>query len=328
MNENQLTVGVDIGGTKIAAGVVDGTGRILTHAYRSTDPRDPEQIEQAVTDAVAELRAQYPQVHAVGAAAAGFVAPDRATMLFAPNIAWRRHPLGLRLTERIGLPVVIENDANAAAWAEFRFGNGAGSSTMVMLTLGTGLGGGVVADGRLLRGSFGAASELGHVKIVPDGHFCGCGQEGCWEAYCSGTALAALARSVATADPDGSRAMLRIAEGAALSGAHVTAAARQGDPVALGLLHRFGRYLGLGIATLAAVVDPDVVVVGGGITAAADDMILPAARQAFLNKLSGRGFRGELRIDAAALGNDAGIIGAADSARTPADTTAGVPAPA
>lgn len=316
-----LTVGVDIGGTKIAAGVVDASGEIWARTVRATDPGDAAQIERAVADAVAELRAQYPQVSAVGAAAAGFVGSDRTTMLFAPNIAWRNHPLGARLAELIGLPVVIENDANAAAWAEYRFGTGRGARDMVMLTLGTGLGGAVVADGRLLRGSFGAAAELGHMTIVPDGHFCGCGQEGCWEAYASGTALAKLARSVAVADPAGARAMLAVADGEPLGGAHVTAAARQGDPVATSLLHRFGWYLGLGIATLAAVVDPEVVVVGGGIAAAAGDLIIPAAQEGFLAHLSGRGFRGELRILTAALANDAGIIGAADSARTPPQTT-------
>lgn len=312
-----LTVGVDIGGTKIAAGVVDDQGQIWARTLRATDPSDPEQIERAVADAVAELVAQYPQVAAVGVAAAGFVGPDRTTMLFAPNIAWRNHPLGERLAGLTGLPVVIENDANAAAWAEYRFGNGRGTQDMVMLTLGTGLGGAIVTGGQLVRGSFGAAAELGHLTIVPDGHYCGCGQEGCWEAYASGTALAKLAQNTAVADPAGARAMLAVAEGEPLSGAHVTAAARQGDPVATRLLWRFGWYLGTGIATLAAVVDPEVVVVGGGIAAAAGDLILPSAQEGFLGKLSGRGFRGELRIVTAALSNDAGIIGAADSARTP-----------
>ena len=319
-----LTVGVDIGGTKISAGAVDASGRIWARSLRATDPRDPDQIEDAVVDAVAELAAQHPDVAAVGVAAAGFVGPDRDTMLFAPNIAWRNHPLGTRLAERIGLPVVVENDANAAAWAEYRFGNGRGTQDMVMLTLGTGLGGAVITDGRLVRGAFGAAAELGHMKVVPDGHYCGCGQEGCWEAYASGTALARLAVSTAVTDPQGARAMLAVADGEPLSGAHVTAAARQGDPLATRLLQRFGFYLGLGIATLVAVVDPEVVAVGGGIAAAAGDLILPAARDAFLSKLSGRGFRGELRIVTAALSNDAGVVGAADSARTPA----AVPVPA
>ncbi|OZB88172.1 MAG: glucokinase [Microbacterium sp. 14-71-5] len=320
----RLTVGVDIGGTKISAGAVDPSGRIWARSLRATDPHDPEQIEDAVADAVAELVAQHPDVAGVGVAAAGFVGPDRTTMLFAPNIAWRNHPLGTRLADRIGLPVVIENDANAAAWAEYRFGNGRGSQDMVMLTLGTGLGGALVTGGQLVRGAFGAAAELGHMKVVPDGHYCGCGQEGCWEAYASGTALAKLAASVSVTDPQGARAMLAVAQGEPLSGEHVTAAARQGDPLAGRMLERFGHYLGLGIATLAAVVDPEVVVVGGGIAAAAGDLILPAAQHSFLARLSGRGFRGELRIVTAALSNDAGIVGAADSARTPA----AVPVPA
>lgn len=312
------TIGVDIGGTKIAAGVVDERGRLMAQTTRPTDPTDPDQIEAAVAEAVRDLIADYPGVTAVGVAAAGFVGPDRRTLLFAPNIAWRNHPLGDRLAERIGLPVIIENDANAAAWAEYRFGQGQGTQDMVMLTVGTGLGGAVIVGGRLIRGAFGAAAELGHMKIVPDGHYCGCGHEGCWEAYASGTALAKLAQSIATTDPEGARRMLAIADGDPLTGAHVTAAARQQDPVAIRMLWRFGWYLGVGIATLAAVTDPEVVVVGGGIASAAGDLILPSAVEGFLGKLSGRGFRGELRIVTAALANDAGIIGAADSARTPA----------
>lgn len=314
MTSESLAIGVDIGGTNILAGVVTAEGEIIARARRATVPSDPEQIERETAAAVHELVAGY-EVVAVGVAAAGFVSSDQRTLLFAPNIAWRGHPLADRLAERIGRPVVVENDANAAGWAEYRFGNGQGVRDMVMLTLGTGLGGAVVADGRLIRGAFGAAAELGHIKIVSDGHSCGCGQEGCWEAYASGTALTKLAQGIAISNPEGARPMQALAGGELLTGAHVTASARQGDPVALGLLVRFGRYLGIGIASLTAVVDPEIVVVGGGIAAAAGDLILPSAREAFLGRLSGRGFRGELRIVPAALANDAGIIGAADSAR-------------
>ncbi len=311
-----FTIGVDIGGTNIRAGVVSETGEIVTTTHRVTDPSDPSRIEVLVAEAINELMAGQ-EVEGVGVAAAGFVSADRRNLLFAPNIAWRDHPLAARLETLIQRPVVIENDANAATWAEYRFGNGRGVSDMVMLTLGTGLGGGVVADGRLIRGAFGAAAELGHMKLVPNGHYCGCGQEGCWEAYSSGTALAKLAQSTAITDPNGAMHMVDLARGKPISGAHVTAAARAGDPVAIRLLRRFGEYLGIGIATLAAVVDPELVVVGGGIATAASDLILPSARKAFLSKLSGRGFRGEPRITTAALANDAGIIGAADSVRTP-----------
>ncbi|HAM44486.1 MAG TPA: glucokinase [Propionibacteriaceae bacterium] len=312
-----LTVGVDIGGTNILAGVVTRDGEIVASARRATDPSDPEQIEQAVADAVAELTASH-DVGGVGVAAAGFVSSDRREMLFAPNIAWRNHPLADRLERLIGHSVVIENDANAAAWAEFRFGNGQGVSEMIMLTLGTGLGGGVIANGRLVRGTFGAAAELGHLKIEPDGELCGCGRRGCWEAYASGTALARDAQRFAAEHPRSAQTMLDLAGGEPITGAQVTAAARQGDGHALSLLRQFGRYLGLGIATLSAVIDPELVVIGGGITSAAGEFILPTAKEQFLENLSGRGHRGELEIRTARLANNAGIIGAADSARTPA----------
>jgi len=314
-----LTIGVDIGGTNIQAGVVDDTGRILAKARRATDPSDPDQIEVGVAATVRELMDAH-DVDGVGVAAAGFVSADRRKLLFAPNIAWRDHPLADRLEQLIGRPVVIENDANAAAWAEYRFGNGRGVSDMVMLTLGTGLGGAVITGDKLVRGAHGAAAELGHIKIVPDGERCGCGQNGCWEAYASGTALAKTAQRFAYEYIAAATPMLDIARHEPLTGTHVTAAARQGDQAALGLLHRFGRYLGIGIATLVAVLDPEIVVVGGGITTAAGDLILPIAQDHFLRNLPGRGHRGEVRITAAALANDAGIIGAADSARTPAHT--------
>lgn len=319
----ELTVGVDIGGTNILAGLVTPTGEIIAKARRATDPSDPEQIETAVAEAVAELMTGQAVV-GVGVAAAGFVSANRRELLFAPNIAWRNYPLADRLEALIGRPVVIENDANAAAWAEHRFGNGQGTSEMVMLTLGTGLGGAIITSGQLVRGAFGAAAELGHVKVVPDGELCGCGRRGCWEAYASGTALAREAQRLAQTATTDLRTMIELAGGEPLSGAHVSAAARLGDQAALGLLHQFGRYLGIGIATLAAVTDPEVVVIGGGIASAAGDLILPTARDYFQRNLSGRGHRGELRITTARLANDAGIIGAADSAHAPAS----VPQPA
>lgn len=309
-----MRIGVDIGGTNVLAGLVDDAGRIVARVRRDTDAARPDQIEIAVASAVRELSLDH-DVEAVGVAAAGFVSPDRRTLLFAPNIAWRHHPLAERIEGLIGRPVVVENDANAAAWAEYRFGRGQGADYMVMITLGTGLGGAFIADGRLIRGAFGAAAELGHMKLVPHGHYCGCGQEGCWEAYVSGTALGRLARNTAVSDPAGAARIIDQAAGGAISGVHVTAAALQGDPVAIGMLKRLGEYLGRGIATLAAVVDPDLVVVGGGLASAAGDFFLPSAREAFTKVLSGRGHRGEPVITTAALGNYAGIVGAADLAR-------------
>ncbi|WP_452176688.1 ROK family protein [Georgenia subflava] len=178
-------IGVDIGGTKIAAGVVGEDGTLRAQTRHDTDPTDPAAIEAAVIAAVAELRDGH-DVGAVGVAAAGYISPRRDGVVFAPNIAWRDYPLRERLSHGIDLPMVVENDANAAGWAEFRFGRGRHVEHMVMATVGTGLGGAIIADGRLLRGAFGAAGEIGHMEMVPSGHYCGCGHEGCWEMYASG----------------------------------------------------------------------------------------------------------------------------------------------
>lgn len=307
---------MDIGGTKIAAGVVDDDGTILDTLTVATTAEDPEAIENSVISAVAQLRREH-EIGGVGVAAAGFVSPRRDAVLFAPNIAWRDHPLRDRLAKGIDVPIVIENDANAAGWAEYRFGAGQGTSSMIMLTLGTGLGGAVILEGRLLRGSFGAAGELGHIQVVPGGHYCGCGHEGCWEMYCSGTALTKAARNAVIALPDRAAALLELGGGRpkGIKGQHVTKAAQAGDRLAIDLLANLGRWVGAGIATLASVVDPELVVVGGGLAAAAGDLVLDSARQSYVDQLSGLGFRGQLRIEGARFGNDAGLMGAADLAR-------------
>lgn len=309
-------IGVDVGGTKIAAGVVDDQGSILSRRRRDTDPDRPEEIERAVVDLVAELRAEH-EVGAVGVAAAGFVASDRATVLFAPNIAWRDHPLRERLAEHIDLPVVVENDANAAGWAEYRFGAGRGVSDMTMLTVGTGLGGAIVIDSALLRGAHGVAAEIGHIRVVPDGHMCGCGHEGCWEQYASGRALTRQARAAAVAYPERADALLALAGGEAkkIKGPHVTQVAQQGDALALELLGELAGWIGTGIAGLVAILDPEVVVIGGGV-ASAGNLLLDPVREAFEASLSARGHRPGPVIELAELRNDAGIVGVADLART------------
>ncbi|WP_341361244.1 ROK family glucokinase [Georgenia sp. M64] len=306
-------IGVDIGGTKIAAGVVDEAGTVLSQVRLDTDPDNPGAIEAAVISAVAQLRRTH-TVGAVGVAAAGFVSPRRDAVLFAPNIAWRDHPLRDRLAAGIDLPIVVENDANAAGWAEFRFGRARAVEDMVMLTVGTGLGGALVLNGRLLRGAHGAAGEIGHMQVVPGGHYCGCGHEGCWEMYGSGRALTRSARAAAVAYPDRAGALLELAGDRKIQGPHVTAAAQAGDPLAIELFAQLGFWLGVGIADLAAAVDPEMAVVGGGV-AAAGELLLEPIRASFARHLSARGYRGELTIELAELENEAGIVGAADLAR-------------
>jgi glucokinase len=310
-----LTIGVDIGGTKVAAGVVDERGTILATTHRDTPADDVRQIEDAIAAVVAELTSSY-DVKAVGVGAAGFIDAQRSTVMFAPNLAWRDEPLQASLQRRLGLVVVVENDANAAAWAEVRFGAGRGSEHVVALTVGTGIGGGIVINGQLVRGQFGAAAEIGHVVIVPDGRLCGCGLRGCWEQYASGRALVREAHELVGCASTGE--LWRLARGRPehITGQMITQAAVAGDATALQCFDVVGAWLGRGLAGLAAVLDPGVFVIGGGVSAAGEMLRAPASA-AFAASLTGHGHRplAELRI--AELGPAAGLVGAADLARIP-----------
>jgi len=309
------TCGIDIGGTKIAGAVVASDGTILATERVVSPATDPAQMEQAAATLVRELAAQHP-VAAVGIGAAGYIDEARSTVRFAPNIAWRNEPLGSDLARLTGLPVVVENDANAAAWGEFRFGAGHDIDDQLMVTVGTGVGGGVILDGRLLRGAFGIAAEIGHLCLVPNGRQCGCGNLGCFEQYASGTALVRNTQAAAEGNSLLAADVLDRAGGdvSAITGPMVTEAAKAGDRFAIEQLQEIGRWLGHGIASLTAVLDPAAVVIGGGVSAAGD-LLLDPIREAFRHELSGRGYRPEADIRIARLGNDAGVIGAADLAR-------------
>jgi glucokinase len=310
-----LAIGVDVGGTKVAAGIVDESGSVLALVRRPTPSDDVAETEAVIAEVVAELTARY-DVVAVGIGAAGWIADDRATVLFSPHLAWRNEPLRDALKGRIGLPVTVENDANAAAWAEYRYGAARGERVVACVTLGTGIGGGLVVSGILYRGAHGVSCEWGHMCVVPDGRRCVCGNRGCWEMYASGSALARDARELAEVSPVAAHRLLELVEGepAALTGADVTIAAREGDPAAVEIFTAMGRWLGRGIADLAAIIDPSVVVIGGGVSEAGD-LLLNPARDTFLSSLTGRGFRPAAPIRLAALGPDAGLVGAADLAR-------------
>lgn len=310
-------IGVDIGGTKIAVGVVDEAGRILAKIRRETAADDVARMDRAIADACTELAKEY-EIGAIGLAAAGFVSPDRSSVLFAPNIAWREYPLAQRVAALIDLdvPVVVENDANAAGWAEFRFGAAREATDMLLLTIGTGLGGAIVVDRELVRGKWGVAAEVGHMRVVPGGHYCGCGHEGCWEQYASGTALVRDARQAATATPHRARALVELAGGDPddISGPQITEAAQAGDELAIELLATVGRWIGEGSASVAALLDPELIVLGGGVCAAGDLLLAPA-RKAYEAQLSALGHRPVAQFELAQQGNEAGIIGAADLAR-------------
>ncbi len=307
-------IGVDIGGTKVAAGVVDEAGQVIDRERRDTPGADAARTEDVIVDVVLALAARH-DVTAVGIGAAGWIANDRRTVLFSPHLAWRDEPLHDALAGRIGLPLIVENDANAAAWAEYRFGAAVGQSVVVCVTLGTGIGGGLVIDGALYRGANGIACEYGHQSVVPDGLLCACGNRGCLEMYASGRALAREALELAASSPLAAARLVALAGSEQLSGPVVTAAAAQGDPAALSICTTMGRYLGRGLANLAAVLDPSMFVIGGGVSAAGELLVRPA-REEFAHSLTGRGFRPVPRVEVAALGPDAGLVGAADLART------------
>jgi glucokinase len=310
-----LTVGVDVGGTKIAAGLVDEKGTVLARERTESPATRPAEIVSTIAELVDKLSASGP-VEAVGVSAAGFVDKARATVVFAPNLAWRDEPLKKRLEEELELPVVVENDANAAAWGEFTFGAGEDVEDLLMLTIGTGVGGGVVIDGELLRGGFGMGAEVGHVRMVPNGILCGCGNHGCLESYGSGRALVRVSRESALLDPLGARDLIERAGGdvAGITGPMVTEAAHRGDEFAIERLAELGDWIGQGVATLTAVLDPNVVVIGGGV-GEAGDLLLDPVRASFERHVAPRGHRPLLEVRQAQLGNAGGLVGVADLAR-------------
>jgi glucokinase len=306
-----LKVGIDIGGTKIAGGVVDPQGRIV-EKLRVDTPTDTSELADAVVDMSRHLSAHH-DVVAVGVAAAGFVDRDRATVIHAPNIAWRNEPLKAVLEARIDVPVTIENDANAAGWAEFRFGAGREVESMVMLTMGTGVGGAVVLDGDLFRGGHGIGAELGHMRFIRDGLPCGCGQNGCLEQYASGRALQREANAIADAGGIGAALAALRAEKGTITGPAVSRLVLAGDEGATEALHRVATALGEACGGFQAVLDPELFVIGGGVAQLGDDLLGPV-RLAYETSLPGYGDRPVAEFAIAELGNDAGLIGAADLA--------------
>ena len=310
-------VGVDIGGTKVAGGVVGPDGGVLATARRGTPGGSVSDTEDAIVAVVEELAAGHDgELVGVGIGAAGWFDRTGDTVLFSPHLAWRHSTLRRDLAGRLQRPLWVGNDADAAAWAEYRYGAARGADLALMITLGTGIGGGIVLDGRLRRGSHGVAGEWGHMRVVPDGRLCPCGNRGCWERYASGTALAETAREVARTSPAAAGRLLELVGGEPerLTGEDIAGLAAQGDPLALELVTEVGEWLGQGIADLAAILDPEVVVVGGGVSRLGELMLAPA-RERLDRSLPGRGFRPGPRVVAAQLGPQAGLIGAADLVR-------------
>ncbi len=310
------SIGVDVGGTKVLGGVVDSDGKVLAHARRDTPRQGGDALNRAIADVALELMGDF-EVETVGISAAGFVSSDRKTMLATPNIAgWNGVDLNKEISALIGLPAIIENDANAAAWGEAKFGAGRNESHVILLTIGTGIGGGIVTNGQLHRGAYGIAAEFGHMRVVPEGHLCGCGERGCFEQYASGNALLRHAREAVSASPEIARNLLSLGDGTigAMTGKHITEAARSGDAVALAAFNTTAQWLGVGIASLSVLLDPACVIIGGGVIDAGDILLTPT-REALERYLPFAGKHPSPRIVAAQLGNEAGLVGVADLAR-------------
>ncbi|HEY5229537.1 MAG TPA: ROK family protein [Galbitalea sp.] len=306
-------IGIDIGGTKIAGALVGDEGEVLLEERRATPAGDANAIVDTVVEMIGRLGAGR-EIAAAGVAAAGFIDAAQSTVYYAPNINWRNEPLRERLLGRLELDITVDNDANAAGWAEFRFGAGRLYSDMTMLTIGTGVGGAIVTQDRLFRGGFGAGAEIGHLRVVPDGLPCGCGAKGCIEQYGSGRALLRMANAIADVGGIGLALADARRQSGELTGDQVAELITAGDAGAHQALRELGGWLGAACASLSAVLDPQVFVFGGGV-AVAGDLLLDPIREAFLAHLPARGFHPEPKFAIAELVNNAGVVGAADLAR-------------
>ena len=315
-NLPNLAIGVDIGGTKVLGGVVDESGEIL-RTFRQDTPREGgDALNKVIADVVGELLTTHKTEH-IGISAAGLVSSDRQTMLGAPNIKdWDGVNIAKALNKISGINSIVENDANSAAWAERVYGAGKGLENVIMITVGTGIGGAAIVNGKPLRGANGTGAEFGHMRVVPNGELCGCGIRGCYEQYASGTALMRHTKDTINKSPESAKNLLARGDGTinGLIGSHITDAARDGDAIAISALEVAGDWLGAGIATLAMLFDPSIVVIGGGVVEAGE-LLLEPARKAMMREMPFVGKHPVPDIVAAKLGNDAGLVGAADLSR-------------
>jgi glucokinase len=303
-------IGVDVGGTKIAAGVVTPEGKILEEVRYPT-PHSPGTLVEIIAKTITEVKDAH-EAGGVCLAVPGLILAQENKVVFSPNL----HAIdGISLKDeiepKIGLPLTIENDGNAAAWGEFRFGAGSEADHLVLVTLGTGIGGGVITRGVLMRGAQGSGGELGHVTIQATGPRCACGNHGCLEALASGTAIARRAREAAIENPDS--ALGRLAARRQVLGEDVTELAREGDDLALSVLDETGRWLGVGLAGYVNIFNPEVVAVGGGAMEAGELILKAARREVALRARPPSRDLAEVKV--AALGPRSGVLGAAALAR-------------
>jgi glucokinase len=307
-------IGIDLGGTKMLLGVLDGDSKTVWESRERSAGESEEELVELLVREVEEARAQRSGVEAIGMGIPATIDHEKGLAVAAVNLPIENLPIRDLVSERTGLPVFVDNDANVAALAEHLFGAARGTENAVMLTIGTGIGGGLILSGEIYRGSTGAGAELGHVAIQMDGPRCqgNCPNRGCVEALASGTALGREGRAVAEGEPDSALGKL-LAEGKEIDGTAVTLAALDGDATAIEVFDLIGSRLGVALAGFANIFEPEVIVVGGGVMAAGDLLLDPARRE-----LQARALRpmNSTPVVAAELGADAGMIGAAAMART------------
>ena len=295
------SIGIDIGGTAIKAGLLDDAGALVTTARRESVPAHPDAIVEHTISLVKELAEGLNGSYSLGVAVAAFLNPARDTVVLSPNIAWENRSLRGELESSLGVPITLENDANAAAWGEYQQGAGVGAESMVMFTLGTGVGGAVIVNDRLLVGARGIAGELGHIIVEPDGPQCGCGQYGCLEAVASATAFVREYRAH-TGNHDVTTATLE------------EALSHQPE-LSASLYRRAARALALALVDVQAVCDPECVVFGGGMADKAGSVLMPLVQQHWAELTRDRRSEARPAIRLATLGNNAGVIGAALASR-------------
>jgi glucokinase len=307
------TFGVDLGGTNLRVALVDPDGSIVDE-QRIATPHTLDDIVGSIADAARAFAPQRPEARALGVGAAGMV-DFEGTIHYSPNVpAFLHAPVRARLEEALGFPAVVDNDANVAVVAELVHGAARGSTEVLLITLGTGVGGGVVTRGEVLRGAHGFAAEIGHFQVDPDGPLCACGQRGHWEAVASGTALGALGREWAAA---GAAPSVLAAAGGAIgdiTGVLVGDVAQSGAADAIAVVEEYARRVAIGLVGLTNIFDPEKVVVSGGLIELGDVLLLPL-RAAFDGRIEGALHRPAVPIVAAELGGRAGVVGAAVLAR-------------
>ncbi|NIN70289.1 MAG: ROK family protein [Anaerolineae bacterium] len=310
-----LYLGIDLGGTKIITAIVDGRGRIVARDYRETEAQDGPtavlgQMTEAASSVIAESGVNSAGITGVGIAAPGPIDAHSGVVTAPPNLpGWKDVPLKQLIKDRLGLPTALENDANAAALAEHRFGAGRGTKHMIYVTASTGIGGGFILDGRLYAGATGSAAEIGHMTILPNGPFCGCGNRGCLEALASGRAIAGEARELVHGGARTRIADLAHGDPDRISAKLVAQAAAEGDAEAGRILDQAMSYLGIGMANLVNLFNPELLVIGGGLTKMGERLFGPV--RSIIDQRAFPANAHAVRVIPAELGDDVGVLGAA-----------------